>query len=278
MLERMEYFEDIPWEFRNKLVTQFLYRDIFERPSFKSFFDTPQEIESSFAYEVAFGFMPRHYQPTEEDRYMIEEEGDVTEITFIVNGVWAIAFNTYVIHPEEGLSIQEEDDDTVPRDMIVKGHYIAMQYNVTGYIGDYYVLTSKRSRFHYVALSPLDTYALPKRFLSEKIFRKYPELERVMISDAFAKYVNQIRKPCTKIRLEKIAQLNQSMLFSQIQPSNIKNFKHLINDVNGTKNKFKNKPTTLEQNCAAYAAKIEDFNQMARQMHQKAQSLHALFS
>ena len=97
LIEKLDYFEDIPWEFRHKLVTMFLYKDIFEKPSFKSFFEMPLELESSFAYEVAFGFMPRHYQPTEEDRYIIEEEGDVTEITFIVEGNWAIAFNTYVI-------------------------------------------------------------------------------------------------------------------------------------------------------------------------------------
>jgi hypothetical protein len=41
--------------------------------------------------------MPRNYHPSPEDRYILEEEGDVTEINFVVKGEWAIAFNTYVI-------------------------------------------------------------------------------------------------------------------------------------------------------------------------------------
>ena len=44
--------------------------------------------------------MPRNYLPTPEDRYILEEEGDVTEINFVVTGEWAIAFNTYVITEE----------------------------------------------------------------------------------------------------------------------------------------------------------------------------------
>jgi hypothetical protein len=52
--------------------------------------------------------------------------------------------------------------------------------------------------------------------MSETIFGKYPELERLMISESFAKYVNNVRKPCNKIRVEKIEELNKKMLFSQI--------------------------------------------------------------
>jgi hypothetical protein len=48
------------------------------------------------------------------------------------------------------------------------------------------------------------------------IFKKYPELERIMISEAFARYVNSIRKPCTKLRAKKMEELNQKMLYSKI--------------------------------------------------------------
>jgi hypothetical protein len=33
---------------------------------------------------------------TPEDRYMYEEEGDVSEIIFIISGEWAVAFNSYL--------------------------------------------------------------------------------------------------------------------------------------------------------------------------------------
>ena len=39
--------------------------------------------------------MPREFQNTEEDRYLLEEEGDVTEIYFIVKGSWCVAFDSF---------------------------------------------------------------------------------------------------------------------------------------------------------------------------------------
>lgn len=39
--------------------------------------------------------MPRQFKNTPEDRYMYEEESDVTEIYFILKGEWAVAFNCY---------------------------------------------------------------------------------------------------------------------------------------------------------------------------------------
>ena len=71
--------------------------------------------------------MPRQYQPTEKDRYILEEESDVTEINFVVQGEWAIAFNTYMVlkDPSEynkGLLNPEEE---VPIDMIKDGRFIA---------------------------------------------------------------------------------------------------------------------------------------------------------
>ena len=40
--------------------------------------------------------------------------------------------------------------------------------------------------------------------MSGHIFKKYPELERVMVAEAFARYVSTVRKPCTKLRVDKI--------------------------------------------------------------------------
>jgi hypothetical protein len=56
-------------------------------------------------------------------------------------------------------------DDQTPADMRTNGHMIAKRFDNFGYIGDYYVLSSKRSQFHYVALSRVETFALPKSFI-----------------------------------------------------------------------------------------------------------------
>jgi hypothetical protein len=54
-----------------------------------------KEFDQNFLFEIALGFMPRQFKNTPEDRYMYEEESDVTEIYFIVKGEWAVAFNCY---------------------------------------------------------------------------------------------------------------------------------------------------------------------------------------
>lgn len=88
--------------------------------------------------------------------------------------------------------------------------------------------------------------------MSEFIFAKYPELERLMISESFARYVSTVRKPCNKLRLEKIKQLNKKMLYSQISASNstdhIKSMKRLMSEASGSKGKFTTKLTPMQQN------------------------------
>ena len=63
--------------------------------AFRSFFKAGKEFDTNFLYEIAFGFMPRQFKNTAEERYMYEEEVDVTEIYYIIKGEYAIAFNSY---------------------------------------------------------------------------------------------------------------------------------------------------------------------------------------
>ena len=84
---------------------------------------------------------------------------------------------------------------------------------------------------------------MTKKFMSGHIFKKYPELERVMVAEAFARYVSTVRKPCTKLRVDKIEELNKKMLYSKIsaetgQKDPIKSMKRLMSEVSGTKGKF----------------------------------------
>jgi hypothetical protein len=39
--------------------------------------------------------MPREFLDDPSDRYIYEEEGDVTEMYFIIKGEWCIAFNSF---------------------------------------------------------------------------------------------------------------------------------------------------------------------------------------
>ena len=165
--------------------------------------------------------------------------------------------------------------------MIRQGHYIAKRNMGSGYFGDYYVLASKRSQFHYVALSDLKTFALTKRFMKENIFQKYPELERIMIGESFARYVTTVRKPCTQVRVEKIKQLNQKMLYSQISAESgskdpIKQMKRMLSDHRDHRAHAK-KETGVHQNRIVYKTLLDEFNQKTRLMHKKSQMLNNLF-
>jgi len=78
----------------------------------------------------------------------------VTEINFVLKGDWAIAFNTYMVLDETTeVKVNTGNEQEVPVDMIENGHCIAQQRKPSEFFGDYYVLASKRSQFHYVALT-----------------------------------------------------------------------------------------------------------------------------
>jgi len=83
-----------------------------------------------------------------------------------------------------------------------------------GYIGDYYVLSSKRSQFFYVALSQVETFALTKQFLLNVIFKKFPGLQQELLSTTFSRYLKEFRRPCDQKRKDVLERLNQRKAYS----------------------------------------------------------------
>lgn len=92
-----------------------------------------------------------------------------------------------------------------------------------GYIGDYYVLASKRSQFYYVALSLVKSFALTKQFIFKTIFKKFPGLHSEMLAESFSRYIKEFRKPCGKKRAETIKSHNKKSQYSHIDPENHSN-------------------------------------------------------
>lgn len=45
--------------------------------------------------------MPRNFKPYGDDKYMIEENEDVTEMYFIMSGRWGIGYNVDTTLPTE---------------------------------------------------------------------------------------------------------------------------------------------------------------------------------
>lgn len=72
-------------------MTVYLFSDVFKQ--FKRFFSVDSVKESRFLYDIAFGFMPRKFEPTEEDKVIYDEEEEVPEMYFITEGVVGIGFS-----------------------------------------------------------------------------------------------------------------------------------------------------------------------------------------
>jgi len=47
----------------------------------------------TFLYDCAFGFMPRKFEPTPEDKIIYDEEEEVLEMYFVTEGIIGIGFS-----------------------------------------------------------------------------------------------------------------------------------------------------------------------------------------
>jgi len=72
-------------------MTSYLFEDIFSK--FKRFFNTHENRETRFLYDIAFGFMPRRFMTTDEDRIIYDEEDEVPEMYFILDGAIDICYS-----------------------------------------------------------------------------------------------------------------------------------------------------------------------------------------
>jgi len=89
---------------------EFMFSDILNKAAYATFFRSGNEFDASFSFEVSFGFIPREFQGTVEDRYLYEEEGDVTEIYFITSGNWCIAFDSFAKDSQIDNFAMDNDD------------------------------------------------------------------------------------------------------------------------------------------------------------------------
>jgi hypothetical protein len=78
-------------------MTRHLFQDVYCKNVFKPFFGVGERFDANFIYNISFGLIPRQYLANHEDRYILEQEGDVTEITFMMSGTYGIAFNIFSV-------------------------------------------------------------------------------------------------------------------------------------------------------------------------------------
>ena len=147
----------------------------------------------------------------------------MTEIYFIHKGEWAIGYNSYMPYLNQHSFDVLEEDAKGPEDLLEKGILIAQRRINFGYIGDYYVLASKRSQFYYVAIkNTVEAYALTKQFMFKTIFKKFPGLHSEMLAESFSRYLKEFRKPCAKKRNDTISKKNKMSKYSKISADHSK--------------------------------------------------------
>jgi len=72
-------------------MTVYLFSDIFE--NFNRFFCVDSTKESKFLFDISFGFMPRKFEPSDEDKMIYDEEDEVPEMYFFNEGTVGIGFS-----------------------------------------------------------------------------------------------------------------------------------------------------------------------------------------
>jgi hypothetical protein len=66
---------------KRRLMTNYLFEDLFSK--FRLYFKVDNNRDSKFLYDISFGFMPRYFDPhEEEDQIIYDEESEVPEMYF----------------------------------------------------------------------------------------------------------------------------------------------------------------------------------------------------
>jgi hypothetical protein len=100
-------------------MTQYLYEDIFKK--FRAFFNPTENKESRFLYDVSFGFMPWRFEPTDDDRIIYDEEDEVPEMYFILEGIVGIGYSLIA----NGISRKQyKIAQKLKSDVLICDHYV----------------------------------------------------------------------------------------------------------------------------------------------------------
>lgn len=154
----------MPRKIKNQIIIVYLYKDIFEQLAFKRFFNVETKDEKQFIYDLVFGFMPRKFEPTDEDKIIYDEEDEVTEMYLIFEGQIEIAFSLI----SNGMRDKFAFGKRQPGKQIICDHY---------------VVNNQKSQFIYMAVKEISSFALSKTFVHNRIFPKYPVIYQKLQQD-----------------------------------------------------------------------------------------------
>jgi len=85
-----EYLNQCPRQVKRHILINYLFDDIIFK--FRNFFNTNENLQSKFLYDVCFGLKPQKFDQTNSDNLIVDEENEVTDMYFIVEGNVGIGY------------------------------------------------------------------------------------------------------------------------------------------------------------------------------------------
>lgn len=147
-------------------------------------------LETNFLYDFAIGLQPRMFDAEDEtDKYIYEENSEVSEMYFFVKGTIGIAVNAFPLKTTDSFYI------------------IAQRRRAYQLIADHYVVNHRRSNFIYIATTNCHGYGIKKKHV-HTILAKYQDVNGEIRARVYRHYHQHTFKPIRDFRKAQLTARN----------------------------------------------------------------------
>mmetsp|Transcript_5817 Transcript_5817/g.9296 ORF Transcript_5817/g.9296 Transcript_5817/m.9296 type:complete len:154 (+) Transcript_5817:1895-2356(+) len=148
-----------------------------------------------FLYDFAMGMMPRKFDASDkQDRIIYDEDQEVAEMYFILEGFLGIAINQFP-------------------DKLTKSFYkIGRKQQGKLIICDHYVINKKRSKFIYIALNDIHAFGVTRTHFREVIAPKYPDIVTQLQANSLGSYKKFVLKPMNDFKAKHFDEVSKKAL------------------------------------------------------------------
>ena len=165
------FMSHLPRVIKRSIVTNYIYQDVFYK--FRPFFNSADNRDSKFLYEVGFGLIPRDFC---EEELIYDEEDEVPEMYFLLEGAVGVGFRL------SGFGRQ---------------HRIVKHIREKSQICDHFVCEGLKSEFLFLAVKEIKAFALQRKYF-KKLMKNYPKITDQIRKEARARYMKVVREPLLK--------------------------------------------------------------------------------
>ena len=142
---------------------------------------------------------PRNFSDKEDQNIIYDEEEEVNEMFFILNGTVGIGFHLY--------------QQPLQKQRYKLTHFISQNT----FFGDYYICNNTKSEFVHVAHTEIEAFSLTKEFLMDKVFPKYPIIFRTIKNESKMRYLTQVRCDVMKHKNHHVDVVNRRSTYNTMK-------------------------------------------------------------